>query len=776
MTVSKARQTAHIVETVTALQTVLNTHTHAISDVTNLQSALDDKSDVTHNHDTDYAASSHTHTIANITGLQTALDSKASSAHNHDGTYQPVGSYASATHNHDTDYADINHNHDSAYASVSHNHDSDYADINHNHDTDYAALSHTPTIANVTGLQTALDSKASSTHNHDADYADINHNHDTAYASASHNHDTDYAALAHTHTIADVTGLQTALDGKASSTHNHNADYSAINHNHDTDYAAINHNHDTVYAGISHNHDTAYQAVGSGVLSAGTYGSTSNQQKIDTITLDAEGHVTAIVTDDSTTLHTMHDDHGNTRHLRDYEHFKFSDGSGIDVTLTTTNSGASTDPHILTIEHADTSSQASSSNSGATVVQSVGVDGFGHVTSLATQSISASLIGAAATNHNHDSDYAAANHNHDTDYAALSHTHTIANVTGLQTALDGKAASTHNHDGTYLQDLSDDTSPTLGGALDANSNSITGITNLSATSLVLGSTGSLISSANWSQNGTVSLTGMGSNGLEITTAAIGTNTAQIKFSDTGNSHVATIGLSDSTANVFKIEAEKLNGSGQYALLEKDASGNLVFRDSGNQNESRLTTNNIWQLGYTGAHNGTDLVNGNDTGFQVNGAIGQAVLGSTHGTCMKIASHSQTTPTMIHFYKGGSTVGTITVSSGGTTSYNTTSDLRVKSQVKRLGNGLERVNSLLPKSFILNHGDGSRRTGLIAQDVDKNPLYGSNYVSREEQTTDNPDPLMSLDYASFVPDLIAAVKELSARVVQLEAQMESLKTW
>jgi hypothetical protein len=52
--------------------------------------------------------------------------------------------------------------------------------------------------------------------------------------------------------------------------------------------------------------------------------------------------------------------------------------------------------------------------------------------------------------------------------------------------------------------------------------------------------------------------------------------------------------------------------------------------------------------------------------------------------MKIASHSQTTPTMIHFYKGGSTVGTITVSSGGTTSYNTTSDLRVKLQIKNLG--------------------------------------------------------------------------------------------
>jgi hypothetical protein len=53
-----------------------------------------------------------------------------------------------------------------------------------------AASSHTHTIANVTGLQTALDGKA---------------------ASGS------YAAVTHTHAISDTTGLQTALDGKAAS-------------------------------------------------------------------------------------------------------------------------------------------------------------------------------------------------------------------------------------------------------------------------------------------------------------------------------------------------------------------------------------------------------------------------------------------------------------------------------------------------------------------------------------------------------------------------------
>jgi hypothetical protein len=44
------------------------THTHAISEVTNLQTTLDGK-----------AATTHTHAIAEVTGLQTALDGKQAS-------------------------------------------------------------------------------------------------------------------------------------------------------------------------------------------------------------------------------------------------------------------------------------------------------------------------------------------------------------------------------------------------------------------------------------------------------------------------------------------------------------------------------------------------------------------------------------------------------------------------------------------------------------------------------------------------------------------------
>lgn len=79
-------------------------HSHAISDVTGLQSELDGKqpagsyAPASHTH-TEYVETTdprlsdartptaHSHTISNVTGLQGALDGKASTTHNHDNRY-----------------------------------------------------------------------------------------------------------------------------------------------------------------------------------------------------------------------------------------------------------------------------------------------------------------------------------------------------------------------------------------------------------------------------------------------------------------------------------------------------------------------------------------------------------------------------------------------------------------------------------------------------------------------------------------------------------------
>jgi hypothetical protein len=88
---------------------------------------------------------------------------------------------------------------------------------------------------------------------------------------------------------------------------------------------------------------------------SGTYGSTSDGTKIDQITVDGQGHVTAITTG------TTGDITGVTA------------GSGI--------SGGGTSGTV-TISHSDTSSQGSINNSGRTYIQDITLDTYGHITGI----------------------------------------------------------------------------------------------------------------------------------------------------------------------------------------------------------------------------------------------------------------------------------------------------------------------------------------------------------------------------------------------------------
>lgn len=97
-------------------------------------------------------------------------------------------------------------------------------------------------------------------------------------------------------------------------------------------------------------------------------------------------------------------------------------GSGL------TGGGAS---GSVTVSHADTSTQASVDNSGGTVIQDVTLDGFGHVTGLASKTLTAADVGAATA----------------------SHTHSISQVTGLQTALDNKLDDTQKGAANGLAEL-----------------------------------------------------------------------------------------------------------------------------------------------------------------------------------------------------------------------------------------------------------------------------------------------------------------------------------
>lgn len=96
----------------------------------------------------------------------------------------------------------------------------------------FAPSAHTHAIADTTGLQAALDSKAASSHSHAiADVTGLqteldgkaasSHTHSIANVTGLQTELDGKAATSHSHAVSDVTGLQTALDGKAASSHTH---------------------------------------------------------------------------------------------------------------------------------------------------------------------------------------------------------------------------------------------------------------------------------------------------------------------------------------------------------------------------------------------------------------------------------------------------------------------------------------------------------------------------------------------------------------------------
>jgi len=299
-------------------------HSHPIGEVTGLQTALDGKAPTSHSHTwseitskpTTFAPSAHSHPISEVIGLQTALDGKSNTGHTHSWseiTSKPT-TFTPSAHTHpiseisnfpsqsthggkflstdgtnlswqtvsagitEVDWVDVL-NKPTTFPPSAHSHSwteitskpTTFTPSAHTHSvsdltnfpsqatnsgklltTNGTSLSwseftltgmttwhdvlgspnaisleaHYHPISDVTGLQTALDGKSSTSHTHS--WAEITGK-PTTFTPSSHTHlwaditdkPSTFTPSAHTHAIADVTGLQGALDGKSSTSHTH---------------------------------------------------------------------------------------------------------------------------------------------------------------------------------------------------------------------------------------------------------------------------------------------------------------------------------------------------------------------------------------------------------------------------------------------------------------------------------------------------------------------------------------------------------------------------
>jgi hypothetical protein len=125
-----------------------------------------------------------------------------------------------------------------------------------------------------------------------------------------------------------------------------------------------------------------------------------------------------------------------------------------------------------------------------------------------------------------------------------------------------------------------------------------------------------------------------------------------------------------------------------------------------------------------------------------------------------------------FQRGGTTVGSISVTTN-STSYNTTSDYRLKENVAALTDGITRVKQLLPKRFNFIAEPGTTVDGFLAHEAQA--VVPEAVIGTHNEVDDDGNAVMQgIDQAKLVPLLTAALQEAIAKIETLETKVAALE--
>lgn len=236
-------------------------------------------------------------------------------------------------------------------------------------------------------------------------------------------------------------------------------------------------------------------------------------------------------------------------------------------------------------------------------------------------------------------------------------------------------------------------------------------------------------------------------------------------------------MNDGNSHLF---FRKADGT-EKGLLYADDPGNVTIRSKG----SNGPTWNFWESGscqfpgaisnfnginsttnYTGGGNGSFLNTGGLTSRFSNGAYVslyfQEYVGNYHQAILNVNGYGQ--DNSFYFRAGGDFICT---RNGSFDNVEIRSDRRAKSDIKVIENALEKVEALSGNTYELHNTSGgtTRSAGLIAQEVQE--------ILPEAVTQDNEEDggMLRLNYNSVIALLVESVKELSAEVKELKAQLK-----
>jgi hypothetical protein len=246
-------------------------------------------------------------------------------------------------------------------------------------------------------------------------------------------------------------------------------------------------------------------------------------------------------------------------------------------------------------------------------------------------------------------------------------------------------------------------------------------------------------SGNLLVGGTTSRTRLTLNGTETTVPTLGTASGAALFCNTNSNYGMMFGISGS-GNGW-IQQQRVDGTATaYDLMLQPSGGNLLVG----------TTSAI-----NGSSNRVQILN-------VNTGAGGLTIGNTTGSGATTA---------INFANSNGFVGAINTS-GTATSYNTSSDYRLKENVQPMTGALSKVAALKPCTYKWK-ADDTQSQGFIAHELQE---VVPECVTGEKDAVDaDGNPVyQGIDTSFLVATLTAAIKELKAELDAVKAEVALLK--
>ena len=160
----------------------------------------------------------------------------------------------------------------------------------------------------------------------------------------------------------------------------------------------------------------------------------------------------------------------------------------------------------------------------------------------------------------------------------------------------------------------------------------------------------------------------------------------------------------------------------------------------------------------------------DTGIQL-GANNQATFMATGGPAVLIARNGSTGEAVRFGNQGNGDVGSIDVTTS-STSYNTSSDYRLKENATAISDGITRLKTLKPYRFNFIIDPDKTVDGFLAHEVTAVPeaITGT----KDEVDSDNNPIYQGIDQSKLVPLLTAALQEAVAKIEVLETKVAVLE--